>query len=98
MMFELPAIGELCLPAIGFGAFAAQSAGHLLHKAHCLAGDYHYNCGHLSPGVYLAQIHWSMTDEALLHWEGGAFFRYYEKVLICCRNAHIPNEAIFHNT
>ncbi len=55
MMFELPAIGELCVYSV---------SGHLLHKAHCLAGDYHYNCGHLSPGVYFYTF---MTDEALLH-------------------------------
>ncbi len=55
MMFELPAIGELCIYSV---------SGHLLHKAHCLAGDYHYNCGHLSPGVYFYTF---MTDEALLH-------------------------------
>ncbi len=55
MMFELPAIGELCIYSV---------SGRLLHKAHCLAGDYHYNCGHLSPGVYFYTF---MTDEALLH-------------------------------
>ena len=55
MMFELPAIGELCIYSV---------SGHLLHKAHCLAGDYHYNCGHLRPGVYFYTF---MTDEALLH-------------------------------
>ncbi len=55
MMFELPAIGELCIYSV---------SGHLLHKAHCLAGDYHYNCGHLSPGVYFYTF---MMDEALLH-------------------------------
>ncbi len=55
MMFELPAIGELCVYSV---------SGHMLHKAHCLAGDYHYNCGHLSPGVYFYTY---MMDEALLH-------------------------------
>ncbi len=55
MMFELPAIGELCIYSV---------SGHLLHKAQCLAGDYHYNCGHLSPGVYFYTF---MTDGALLH-------------------------------
>ncbi len=55
MMFELPAIGELCIYSV---------SGRLLHKAHCLAGDYHYNCGHLSPGVYFYTF---MMDEALLH-------------------------------
>ncbi len=55
MMFELPAIGELYIYSV---------SGRLLHKAHCLAGDYHYNCGHLSPGVYFYTF---MTDEALLH-------------------------------
>ncbi len=55
MMFELPAIGELCIYSV---------SGRLLHKAQCLAGDYHYNCGHLSSGVYFYTF---MMDEALLH-------------------------------